>query len=325
MKKRIEWRRTAGYLTTLLTIVLLGELFAVFVVERHRGLESPTKDIQVERQIDFIDGFADGAGIVVAGTSMAGVGVDPVVLTRETGVVTFNASLGCGNPLVMEDWLLNFVAPELDPGVVVLSVAPTDLDRDACPREWTEIEMLVTPSNGRQIDVRAYLRENSALWRNRDWLRGINNLPLLVFGNDWVWDVTFRPDGFWVVDDYAPVDKDVFLLNPNRTQIRAEAPYANALERTIEELSTTGVHVVVAEVPMAQRWIDHLAGSNRSYTEAQDYLREIAEENGASFIGTTQDLHDNEGFIDEGHMTPEAAAVYSKYLSDALTEIQATN
>ena len=76
---------------------------------------------------------------------------------------------------------------------------------------------------------------------------------------------------------------------------------------------------------MAQRWIDHLAGSNRSYAEAQDYLREIAEENGASFIGTTQDLHDNEGFIDEGHMTPEAAAVYSKYLSDALTEIQATN
>ena len=317
--------RTFGVFLAVVMSVLVGaEVAARVIVAPRTGDANASKDVQVERQIGFVRNLeTDGVSIVVAGTSMAGVGVDPKVLTAMTDRSAFNAALGCANPHVVADWIPNFVAPELQPDVVVLAMTPSDLDSASCPRAWTDIELLTVPPGDsrtlqQRVDPRPFLRENSALWRQRPWLRQINNLPFLIVDMEWTWDVTFRADGFWQIDAWAEVDQETFLLEPHRTQIAIDETRAAAVSSTISELQDQGIEVVVAELPMANRWIDHLEDSLVTYAEAEEALRSIAEESGATFLPSPEEFHKNGYFIDEGHMTPEGSLSYSAWLGSQL-------
>ena len=317
-------RMTVIFVAMAIGTLLCAELLARVFVAPRIGDANATKDIQIERQIGFVRTLApEGVDIVVAGTSMAGVGIDPAVLSDVTGRSAFNAALGCANPLIVADWLPNFVAAELSPDVVVLAITPTDLDPLSCPRAWTQIEMLTVPAGTerslrRSLNPRPFLQENSALWRQRPWLREINNLPYLVVDVPWTWDVTFRPDGFWQVDAWAEVDQETYLLEPHRTQISIDEQRVEAISSTISELRGQGVNVVVAEMPMAQRWIDHVGGSLVSFDEAEQTLQEVAEEAGARYVQSPEEFHNNRFFIDEGHMVPEGAKQYSQWLASQL-------
>ncbi len=325
--RRHRGRRMFWFLAVLVSLLAAGELFARLVVEPRRGVDAAAGDVQVERQLKFIRDLTDDdptdpdIDVVVAGTSMAGVGLDPQIIGDLSSMNIFNASIGCGNPMVMSDWLPNHVGPQLNPDVVVLAVSPTDFDAEACPRSWTPINDLLNPVEPKLYkNPRLYIQQNSALWRNRSWLRGINNLPQLITEPDWVWDVSFRSDGFWQVDDWAPTDPESFLLNPNRKQIRLDDDFMNALRSTIVDLRAQGIDVVISEMPMAQRWINHLSESTISYRQAQLNLEQIALESGAEFIPADPSLHKDTWFIDEGHMTPSGTAAYSVWLAENLVK-----
>ncbi len=321
-EKRLDGRRhtVVTFLVVAICTLLFAELLARVVVGPRTGDANATKEVQTERQIGLIRSLApDGVDIVVAGTSMAGVGVDPAVLSEISGRSAFNAALGCANPLVVADWVPNFVAPELTPDVVVLAITPSDLDARSCPRSWTEIEMLTVSAEDdwslrRAVDPRPFLRENSVLWRHRPWLRQINNLPYLVMDVPWTWDVTFRSDGFWQIDAWAEVDQQTFILEPHRTQISIDQSRIDAIASTVSELKSQGVNVVIAEMPMAQRWLDHIGDSVVSYADAEQALRDVANDIGARYLPSPDEFHDNLLFIDEGHMTPEGADLYSRWL-----------
>ncbi len=312
------------FLVAVLIVFIGAEVVARAWVAPRIGDANASKDVQIERQIGFVRNLKpDGVDVVVAGTSMAGVGIDPEVLTAMSGQSAFNAALGCANPLVVSDWIPNFVARELSPEVVVLAITPSDLDPESCPRAWTDIELLTVPAGdqrtlSQRLDLQPFLRENSALWRQRPWLRQINNLPFLVFDREWTWDVTFRDDGFWQVDAWAEVDQETYLLEPHRTQISVDQARVDAIAATVADLEASGIEVVIAELPMAMRWIDHLDASLVSYDQAEAALRETAERAGATYLPSPEEFHDNIYFIDEGHMTPEGALSYSAWLGSQI-------
>lgn len=317
--------RIFTFVCIAVSLLLIAEITARVVVAPRTGDANATKDVQVERQVSFVRDVGS-AKIVIAGTSMAGVGIDPAVLTHITGRSTFNAALGCANPHIVADWLPNFVAPELSPDIVVLAIPPSDLDSRSCPRSWTDIEMLTVSAGDKRslqqrLNPRPFLWEHSALWRQRPWLREINNLPYLVVDVPWTWDVTFRPDGFWQVDAWAETNQETFILEPHRTQITIDRSRVSAIQQTIADLTSQGVEVVIAELPMANRWIDHLSGSLVSHAEAKAALQEIASEAGLKFLRAPVKFHENNRFVDEGHMTPTGSQQYSQWLGTQLTTL----
>ena len=111
--------------------------------------------------------------VVFAGTSMAWQGLDPATFTRidRTGRSAYNAGLAGGIPGVMEPWLVDEVAPRLEPELLVWGLSTLDLAPAYGEENVAAYQDAPAVASGAMAELDRRAGSVSALVRRRSALR----------------------------------------------------------------------------------------------------------------------------------------------------------
>jgi hypothetical protein len=145
---RRRWRpRLARLVVTVLCVLLVGELTV-------RALESrlppaPLWDTdEYPQKIEHMDELArgGGAGVLLLGSSVMDVSVDPSGLTALDGRPAYNAGLIGATPFIVDVWARNVVAPTLQPSTVVIGISSRDVNLNGVGLETSDPRFLNAPA-----------------------------------------------------------------------------------------------------------------------------------------------------------------------------------
>jgi hypothetical protein len=228
--------------------------------------EYPQKDDRMAELAD--DG---GAGVVIVGSSVADVSIDPTALPHPRGA--YNAGLAGATAWIVDVWARRLVVPRLDPDVVVVAVSSRDLnDNGLGVAGWDESfrasrggqHLLGTESAADTVE--RWLTERSALVRYREVLRR----PLEAW-------VGYEPPGREAFGAITDAGLQTVLLDDSyrddeyaRTFFRAEplrdfalgGVQQAAFERLVTALAADGRRVIVVDVPVTEDYVEaHPAGA----------------------------------------------------------------
>ncbi len=329
---RSRWRRFVLFAVLVILLPLLGEVATRQFVDPVRTISKPYNRVDpnvqshVNRMIELSDGDPDGPiDIVMSGTSIVGVGLDPVIIDSATGASTYNAAIGCANLEIQSEWLPNWVADLASPDAVVIGLNVKDLDETTCVRGWDDRATYDDTS----FDFDWEMYNASSLWRQRTFLSEPQNWRVFWDKEDIVgfWDINIRDtDGFWEVTRFNDIDQQTFMLNPDKTGLTKHQATLDALATAVEGLTAEGIEVVVLEFPMPQRFYDNLTDPKGvPYVDASEAIRQTAEDAGATYIvNDSEDFRENTLFIDESHLTPEGARLFSEWTGEQLAALGLT-
>ncbi len=319
-------RRFALFLALVVALALVGEVVTRQFVDPVRTIPKPYNRVDpnvqshVDRMVELSNSTDADQGpidIVMSGTSIVGVGLDPTVIDAATGATSYNAAIGCANLEIQSEWLPNWVADLAKPDAVVIGLNVGDLDETSCVRDWDDRETYDDTS----FDFDWEMYNRSSLWRQREFLAEPQNWRVFWDKEEIVgfWDINIRDtDGFWEVERFKDIDQQTFLLNPDKTFLTKHEATLESLTTAVEGLTEQGIEVVVLEFPMPQRFYDNLTGSEGvSFAEASEAIRGTAEAAGATYlVNDSEEFRDNILFIDESHLTPEGAARFSEWAGE---------
>ncbi len=320
-------KAVVGFVVLAVLIPLLAEAAVRQFVDPVRYIPQPYIKIDpnvqahVNRMTELRDGPVDDhIDIVLSGTSIVGVGLDPTILSERTGQNVYNSSIGCANLAIQSDWLPNWVADFAEPDLVVIGVNPSDFDETSCVRDWDS--RADYDKSGFDFDWELY--NVSSLWRQREFLSEPQNWRVFWDKEEIAsfWDINIRTDdGFWEVLRFKEdIDLQTFMLNPDKNSLVFHDITKKSLADAITGLVEADIEVVVLEFPTPQRLRDNLTDpSGIAYDEASEIIREVAETNGAEYLRNDDpSFRDNLLFIDESHLTPEGAEKFSLWTAEQL-------
>ncbi len=317
--------RLAMIVVPLVVVVLLAEVATRQWIDPLHNVTAEQKFdpfvVQhVDRMVELRDGApADRIDVVVSGTSVVAVSINPDIAGPAANANVYNAAIGCANLEIQAEWLPNWVADFAQPDTVVIGVNPGDFDKEACVRGWDDRNAFDDTS----FDPDWELFKISSLWRQRKFLAEPQNWKVFWEAEEvqgfWDLDIDAKT-GFWnVVAWREDIDIDTFLLNPGRTNLRVDKEMTDSLAAAISELSEQGITVVVAEIPMAQRFADNLTDpATRDFDEVLAMTEKIAVDNGATYLPADPRFRQNDLFIDGSHMTPDGAEEFSVWFGSQL-------
>lgn len=312
-------RRSVLFLVGMVLIALLAESTARLVLSDRPGeirWYDATTQLKVEQMEEL--GHAD---LVVAGTSMAWQAFVPDELRAETGLVTYNAGLAGGTPEVMQRWLLEEVVPRLEPTTVVWGLSSFDVAPAWGEQQRAIYDDALATRAGWMGDLERWMAERSELVANRTVLRSISD----TFGQG-------------ADDRAAELDEAARFLGPGgerldfRVDLGAErreivearlvgfAPSAADLatiEATVRALEAGGIEVVLAELPVPDRFVAAHPVGTAGFASVRIALADLAARVGVRFIAAT-DGFDDADFVDYTHLDQDAAAAFSRGFAAAL-------
>ena len=255
-------RRWAAAVVTVLLVAEVGVRLLTDVLPPPAGWptdEYPLKDERTEELAG--DG---GVGVVVVGSSVADVSVDPAGLDHARGA--YNAGLVGATAWIVDAWTRELVVPRLDPDVVVVAVSSRDLNDNGAGVALSD-GLFRRSEGGRRVlgtestadEVERWLDERSALLRYREVLR--------------------RPFEAWA--GYDPPDRDAaaitelglethllderyadrafavdFMRREPLRDFALDGVQEAAFERLVTGLVADGRRVVVVDVPVTQDYVD---------------------------------------------------------------------
>ena len=312
----------------VLVLPLVGEAATRLFVDPVRTIPRPFNRVDpnvqshVDRMVELTGASEGPIDIVMSGTSIVGVGLDPTIVDDVTGAVSYNAAIGCANLNIQSEWLPNWVADFAQPDAVVIGLNVKDLDETTCVRDWDDREQF--DDTGFDLDYELY--NVSSLWRQREFLAEPQNWRVFWDQEEIVgfWDINIRStDGFWEVLRFNDIDQETFLLNPDKKALIHHENTSNDLASAVEQLTEAGIDVVVLEFPMPQRFHDNITSSDGvSFEEASGIIRDAAEGAGATYlVNESLEFRDNSLFIDESHLTPEGATLFSQWAAAELAAL----
>lgn len=276
---------------------------------------------------------AGGVDVVVIGTSMMLYGVDPVVLTRRTGLRVYNASIYRGVPTVSEAWLRDRVLPMLRPQVVVVGMSPVEVN-DNSPLNTRLGEYRDAPvwrggvlrSLHRQAALRSWLALYLPMARQP---RRFLSVLLRGLRSPHRWTVPLEVPGVLgregQGEDFA--DRSFKVMPRMRELVMQQVgrDYDNggeqesAYRRIAELVQESGARVVFAAMPLPAELHDEVFQGGRANWAAQyDRLAALADEVGAPLVDVAEGFEDSRYYGDLVHLNGEGRQVFSERLADAL-------
>ena len=270
---------------------------------------------------------AEGADVLVVGTSVTDAGLDPSQLDEllDTQRPSFNGSLGAGSLPMVSFTTRHIWLPRLRPTVVVIGVIsrdfnPNDPRQRATQREFfsaPEIERLAgTEDIVERVD--RWFTSTSVLWRHRSDLRSWT----AIRGDApprWAPSQT-DPDGQYLafVDgQYQPSERLFeFVRSGGLADWELGADRVGALESLIVSAQATGARVLLVDMPTAADLVDiHPRGAadvNAYRATVDDLARRLDIE-----LVRPPQLGD-ELFADLVHVNAAGAAELTRLVAEAL-------
>ena len=239
-------------------------------------------DAASQRKIDQMDrrGPTD---VVFAGTSMAWQGLDPATFTRidRDGRSAYNAGLAGGIPGVMEPWLVDEVAPRLEPELVDLGAVhagsgarptarrtspPTRMRRRSPTGVMAELDRRA----GSRLGPRPAAGRRSAIPR-RGGARATTTRSS---------PPPTRCSARWASDGSSTCVPDRQRAQLAATRLQDWEPSRGDLatiRRTVRELTDQGISVVLTPMPTPPRFVElHPDGAGTSWPSSEA-LAELAD------------------------------------------------
>jgi hypothetical protein len=249
--------------------------------------EFPLKD---DRTAELAD--EGGTGVVIVGSSVADVSVDPTALHHPRGA--YNAGLVGATSWVVDVWTRLLVVPRLDPDVVIVAVSSRDLNDNSGGAEESD-ETFRRSAGGRWLlgtestadRVERWFTERSALLRYREVLRrpvealagydppdrdaaAITELGLETH----LLDTDYR------LDDFV----DTFFRTQTLRDFALGGDQEAAFRRLVTSLAAGDRRVVVLDVPVTA---DYVALHPRGADDMADYraaVDAVVTETGAELV-----------------------------------------
>jgi len=273
-----------------------------------------TTQLKVEQMGDL--GRAD---VVFAGTSMAWQGLVPRLFTNTDPAArtAYNAGLAGGVPVVMEPWLLEEVIPRLQPELVVWGLSSMDFSASYGDDNLDRYRDALDSRTGALASVEQTFARFSALVRYRSILR--------------------RPSAFLGIDanaierDFANAasslgeggERRAFktdVSDTHRDQVAArlrsfaiDGADIAAIHRTITALNDRGIEVILAEMPVPDRYIDLHPNGQADMDRVHATIVTIAELTDTRFIDLRNGYTDDD-YVDFTHLDKSAARTLTRNL-----------
>lgn len=313
-------RAARGFAIGLLVVVLLAEVGARVVLAAADRPVLRWHDWSAQLKVEQMEA-ADGADVVIAGTSMAQQDLVPSVLSAELGEEVYNAGLNGGVPTVMEPWLLDEVEPRLDPDLVVwglstldLSVSYGDAIEDAyatAPATRSGVMGRIERSAARVsrlVESRVVLRDPSALAGTR------RDEAIESVAEAWE---ELGPGGERLAfERNTSTDRRREILS-RITPFDLDRDDLAAIARTVEELRDRGVGVVLVVLPVPERLRALYPGGPDQHEIVVRALELLGRELDVPVERLGDDATDAD-YVDFTHLDADAAARVSAELAGRL-------
>jgi hypothetical protein len=299
---------------------VLGDRLPEPVVWAH-----PTIQAQAE-QIQRLEAEGRRVDLVLLGNSITYIGVDPGILDTylPDGMTSYNAAVGFGTSLIMEQWW-PYAVDALHPRVVVYPATPTSMN-DTSSLDAISHDRARLTQPGPAGDVRRFLTGHSEALSRAEALLDADNRKVLVDRLRGKSSATFiqkirratgpagnrrplRPVTDEVFFEQMPEIFDRFVCGGIKS---------GAYERTLRAVAATGVEVIVARFPISprgRRLYEEMGGD--PWGEGTEAILRAAEAAGAGVVDLSEGYADDQ-FSDPLHAGPGAVEEISRRLGQEL-------
>lgn len=258
--------------------------------------------------------------VVFAGTSMAWQGLDPTVFAREDGRSAFNAGLAGGVPEVMEPWLLDQVVPRMQPQTVIWGLSSLDFSASYGSDNLERYEDALETRSGGLAEAERAASALSALVRYRGVLRD----PSALFGSErdrieadfGSAEEILGPGGVRRDFEVAVTEQRRETVGARVRNFALDPADVAAMHRTVSALQQAGVEVVLAEMPVPQRYVDLHPDGAEDMRSVHEAIRAIAERLELDLIDLRFGFTDDD-FVDFTHLNEESAERLTATLADS--------
>jgi hypothetical protein len=325
-------RRVLVTVACCVVVLLVGEVAA-------RALEDDLPPVlewhsaEAEKKVDQMDGFAaqGGADVVFFGSSLANAGLVPEVFDDALGgsVLTYNAGLSAGMPLIVEPWADDVALPRLDPQLVVFGLSSFDFTDHASVDVFYDA-FVSAPAGERAVGqdgfldhLDRWLDDRSALWRDKAVLRNPMNVVDALRGRG--------PGPDPVLDAMGPLGRTAY----RETQQFADRAAAGgppvgewapghrnpeALERLIDRIHGAGGSVVLVDMPVTDEFVDAHGNGQADYDTYLAMLRDLGQRTGTPVL-VHSTMRDHRYFADIVHMNITGATELTTLVANEIEDL----
>jgi hypothetical protein len=274
-----------------------------------------------------------GASVVFVGTSMARDGLDPIIFLESNAAFdsAYNAALGNGGPIIMQDWLTQEVVPRLQPDLVVWGLESFVLN-DSAPTLWEGNDFYeAAPRSQRDpaSRIETWLDKRLYLFRYQQVLREPAKVYDALLGRPPEPEVTDIPWEMNALGRTTGREHDLFADANTEVQgatLREEAfvdftiggPEFLALQTTVEWLQDRDIAVAFVLMPVLPEYLA-LHRTEADYLSFIEQTNSLAESAGVPVFAPMESYTEAD-FADLLHLngagTEKFTVEVSQWLSD---------
>ena len=324
-QQRGRTRRRAALALVVALIVAVGAETAARVAEDDLPEAVRWYDAASQRKIDQMDrrGPTD---VVFAGTSMAWQGLDPATFMDidRAGRSAYNAGLAGGIPGVMEPWLVDEVAPRLEPELVIWGLSTLDLapsygeENIAAYRDSPAVAGGVMAELDRRAgSVSALVRRRAALRDPAAWWGEGGDDPLFAAA-----DSLLGPLGERREFDVLPDRERAQLAATRLQEWKPSLDDVATIRRTVRSLTDQGISVVLTPMPTPPRFVELHPNGAEDLATFEATLADLADDLEVPLIDVAVG-YDDDDFVDYTHLDEAGAQRFTRQLTAALNHAEA--
>lgn len=329
-------RRVLVTVACCVVVLLAGEVSV-------RGLESDLPAVldwhsaEAEKKVDQMDGLAasGGADVVFIGSSLSNAGMVPDVFNAEvggagSGLVTYNAGLSAGMPLILEPWFDDVVQPRLDPSLVIIGLSSFDFTDHPSVDVFYQA-FATAPAGERAVGddgfldhLDRWLDDRSALWRDKAVLRNPMNVVDALRGRGPAPDPVIEAMGPTGRTSYRETQRFEDRVAAGGPPVGDWSPghrNPEALELLVDGIHARGGSVVLVDMPVTDEFVTAHPHGQADYDTYLTMLRDLGQRTGTPVLSYSTEMRDHRFFADIVHMNITGATQLTTQVAAAVVDL----